>query len=360
MTAGGEGAQRVLIVMPSWVGDAVMATPALRALRGSLPGACLGALLKPGIDQVLAGTDFFDEIVVDSQAGMMGPKRAASKLRDRRYRKAVLFTNSFSTALVTRMAGIPERFGYDRDGRFFLLTDRLTPPRRGETPPFDRGPKERAWAPVPACEYYMALARHFLNAPDLPMGPMTLATTAEEESAADAVLTAAGVGRQPARLVILNPGGNNPAKRWPADRFAALARRLEEERSAQVVIAGAPAEADLASQIAAEAGLDEARALPRCGLTLGSLKAALRRARLLVTNDTGPRHIAAAFGTPVVTLFGPTDPRWTTIPFEQERVLVADPSLPAHETAEDHPDRCRVERIGLEGVFAEADALLPP
>ena len=97
------------------------------------------------------------------------------------------------------------------------------------------------------------------------------------------------------------------------------------------------------------------------GITLGSLKGVVRRASIMVTNDTGPRHVAAAFGVKLVTLFGPTDHRWTTIPTRpggEELILVADPSLPPSEVANDHPERCRIERIALESVTAGIDALL--
>ena len=108
---------RLLVVCPSWVGDAVMATPALRRVRAGMPGAFIGGLVRPGIDELLAGSDVFDEVHVERAAGVMGPKRAAAKVRPRRYDAALLLTNSFSTALITRLAGIPRRIGYARDSR---------------------------------------------------------------------------------------------------------------------------------------------------------------------------------------------------------------------------------------------------
>ncbi|MEL6795413.1 MAG: glycosyltransferase family 9 protein, partial [Planctomycetota bacterium] len=101
--------------------------------------------------------------------------------------------------------------------------------------------------------------------------------------------------------------------------------------------------------------------LPAIGGTLGGLKALVRRAALMVTNDTGPRHFAAAMGTPLVTLFGPTDHRWTTIPTRPggpEMILTADPGLPATESANDHPERCRVDRISFERVREAVDRVL--
>lgn len=351
---------RLLIVMPSWVGDAVMATPALRLVRSGLPGAFIGALVRPGIDQVLAGTDLLDELHVHHPGGVMGPKFAAAKVRPRRYDAALLLTNSFSTALVTRIAGIPRRVGYSRDGRGLLLTDRLEAPKR----------PDGRWAPVPAVHYYWNAACALLGRPwagwsePLPAGArLELATTAEEERSAAEVLGRAGVAAG-ASLTVLNPGGNNPAKRWPPERFAALADHLAERHGLTVLLNGSPGEAELIGRIAGLART-KAASLPAAGVTLGSLKAILAGrgggvCRLMVTNDTGPRHIAAAFGVPLVSLFGPTDPRWTTIPVGpgMERVLTADPTLPETEVADDHPERCRIERITLEGVLEAADKAL--
>jgi ADP-heptose:LPS heptosyltransferase len=97
------------------------------------------------------------------------------------------------------------------------------------------------------------------------------------------------------------------------------------------------------------------------GVTLSSLKSIVRRAKLMVTNDTGPRHLAAAFGVPLVSLFGPTDHRWTTIPTRPgapELLLLADPDLPANEVANDHPERCRIDRIEFAAVRAATDTAL--
>lgn len=125
------------------------------------------------------------------------------------------------------------------------------------------------------------------------------------------------------------------------------------------VVAGSPGEAELARSIASLCPVESGPvALPALGLTLASLKGVVRAAAIMVTNDTGPRHIAAAFGVPVVSLFGPTDPRWTTIPFDRERVIVADPTLDPAEVADDHPQRCAIERISVESVVGAADGLL--
>lgn len=355
--------QRLLVVLPSWIGDAAMATPALRLLRDCLPGALVGGLARPGVDELLAGTGLLDEVHVDRARGMMGPRRVASRLRPMRYDTALLLTNSFSSALIAQLAWIPRRVGYDRDARGLLLTDRLpVPGRRG---------MGRGFEPVAAVRYYLEAARALLGdaAMDREDPPMELAVTEEQCEEASSLLERGGVDRGRA-LVVLNPGGNKAEKRWPADRFVEVGARLICGHSAAVVVNGSPGEAGLTAGIAAgvrarvgEAGEGAVADLAGLGVTIGSLKGVLRSAALLVTNDTGPRHIAAALGTPTVSLFGPTDPRWTALPAREsarEVVLVADRTLPVEEQADDHPERCRIDRIGLEDVMGAAEGLLGP
>jgi heptosyltransferase-2 len=356
---------RLLVVCPSWVGDTVMATPALRRLRSALPGATIGLLHKPGIGAVLEGLGLADEMIVAHPGGVMGHKHTAAKLRRFGFDTALLLTNSFSTALTARMAGIPRRIGYDRDGRGLLLSHRLAAPRRGT-----------GWAIVPAVDYYWHAAGAVLARPSgaepraleaaeasgahrLPEGVhLELGVSEADEAAADALLARAGVGLD--RVAILNPGGNNPAKRWPAARFAALADALRDRHGLAVLVNGSPAEAEVVDEVVARARTGPV-SLPAIGGTLGGLKALVRRAALMVTNDTGPRHFAAAVGTPLVTLFGPTDHRWTSIPTRPgspEAILTADPALPADQSANDHAERCRVDRITPDRVLAAAELVL--
>lgn len=363
--------RRLLVVMPSWVGDAVMATPTLRRLRDALPGAFIGALARPGIDQVIAGSDFFDEVHVERSSGVLGPKFVAAKLRPRRYDTALLLTNSFSTALIARIAGIPRRIGYDRDARRLLLTDPIKAARTNKG----------AFAMVPAVNAYWTLASSIAGDAPQPPAPdqalsntraplilppsmrMSLTPTQSEQANADNMLASAGV--QPdERFAILNPGGNNPAKRWPAGRFALAADHLAQAHNLRVLINTAPAEIGIARQII-ECAETSPVALADHDSSLGALKPLCQRAAIMITNDTGPRHIAAAMGAPVVSLFGPTDPRWTTIPVRAldsarpaEIILVADPSLPPELSSNDHPQRCAIDRIPTDRVLEAVDALL--
>jgi len=357
---------RILVILPSWVGDTVMATPALRILRELMPGALIAGLARPGIDQLLAGLSVLDEIHVGHRTGLASAARLAARLRSRRFDTALILPNSFSSALIAVLARAPKRIGYQRDWRGPLLTDVLHAPRRRDLAPFNQsGAHLHDWAPIPACDYYHHIVERFLTTHGHhtpPPGPLELATTPTEERAASELLLQAGIDPETRRdnpLILLNPGGNDPAKRWPIDRFAALADALTEHHRARILISGSPAEAELTSALR-----DRCKSpalvhnLGPFGLTLGSLKAILRRSDLMVTNDTGPRHIAAAFGIPVVTLFGPTDHRWTTIPHALESRIVADPTLPESEVANDHPGRCAIDRIDVATVLAASQVLL--
>jgi heptosyltransferase-2 len=347
---------RLLVVLPSWVGDVVMATPTLRALRQAFPGAFIGGLVRPGCDELLAGTNFLDQVHVARSQGVMGPKRAAAAVRSMRYDTALLLTNSFASALAVRMAGVPRRIGYDRDARALLLTHRLEAPRR----------PDGSWAPIPAVRYYWTLAEHFLfplsKSGGAALGPLELGMTPDQRQAGEELLRRAGV-EPGSNYVVLNPGGNNPAKRWPAERYVRLGTQIARRYGWGVLVNGSPNEAALTAMIVA--GIREGTEgspvgdLAAAGVTLGSLKAVVAGARIMVTNDTGPRHIGAAFGVPLVTLFGPTDHRWTTIPTRApEAIILADPALPEGESANDHPERCAIERIELERVLEAVERTL--
>lgn len=330
-----------------------MATPTLRLVRQALPGSFVGALVRPAVREVLDGLDSVDELHVAHPTGVLGPKRVGFGLRARRYEAALLLTNSFSTALIARVAGIPRRVGYDRDGRGMLLTERLHAPELEGS----RAGRRR-WAPVTAVEYYLRAARAFLGEDDGDASAqahdcaLELATSERDEAKAGELLAGAGIGEGEA-YGIVNPGGNDARKRWPADRFGEIAAWLARERGMRVLVNGSPGEAEIVRAVVEGAG-EEARAasLVELGVTLAALKAVIRRASLVVTNDTGPRHIAAAFGTPCVALFGPTDPRWTTLPAGVPEVRVlADPTLGEDEVADEHAERCRMDRIEVGRVM---------
>lgn len=313
-------ARKILVVQPSWVGDAVMATPTLRALRELFPSAHISYLMRRYVKPVYAGMPWADQLITyrtgktKAKAGKGQFFELAARLRAAEFDLAVLLPNSFKAALVCKMAGIPRVVGYERDARGFLLTDKLLPVK-------DRG----KFVPSPIVKYYLGLA-HYLGSADRDLRLQLFVTESERREAGD-VLARSGLdpglerpaasGRPP--LIVLNPGAAfGAAKCWKAEYFAELADRFVDDLGATVLLSAAPKERAIVETIKRHmrhAPVD----LSNRGMTLGSLKEIVRRCDLMVTNDTGPRHIAAAFDVPVVTVFGPTHPEWTEIYYAKER-----------------------------------------
>jgi heptosyltransferase-2 len=292
----------VVVFCPNLIGDTVMATPAFRALRAGIGRERMIGVVKPQVAPTLAGAPWFDELVLYDPKSRDRQRRtwaAVSRLRRERADLAVLLPNSFRSALVARLSGARRRIGYSRGGRGVLLTDRLVVPRD------DAGRR----LPVPIVEYYLELARRL----DCPVDSMKcqLFTTDADEAAADLAWSRLGLPRgEP--VVCLNTGGAfGPAKSWPSAHFGILARRLAAESGVAVLVVCGPSERDAARQIVRLADHPRVVSLADEPMSIGLTKACVRRSALLITTDSGPRHFAAAFNVPVVTLFGPTHIAWT-------------------------------------------------
>lgn len=302
----------IAVMLPNWIGDVVMATPAVRALRSRFgDSARLIAVSRPHASEVLAGLTWFDEqLVYDRRAtvarpGTMGLVR---ELRKKQLDAIVLLTNSLRTGIVGWLSGAKRRIGYKRYGRGLLLTDGLSPPR-----------ESGRLTPVSPVDYYLKLVERLgCDAGDR---RVELATTAEDEATADEVWKRHSLSPSN-RVIILNSGGAyGAAKHWPADRFAELAARLARDSQNRVLVICGPAERATAEAIEQQAASPRVMSLARENLSVGLSKACVRRSSLMITTDSGPRHFAAAFGVPSVALFGPTDPRWSRNYHAGEMVL---------------------------------------
>jgi len=282
--------QRILVRLPNWTGDVVMATPGLRALRARYPGAEITAHVRPGLEPLLAGSTAVDrlETVRSWHRGARALLREARALREGRFDLGVCLPDSFSSALLMRTAGVVRILGYRRGGRSPLL-DVAVAPRR-----------EWGRRRLVARERYVL---HLLEAIGCPAQGswLELGTTPQEEAAAEALLAPIGGGRP---IVGLAPGASfGSAKRWSPASFAAVADALDDSGHA-IVIVGSKSEVALGRAVCAQA---RCAPLDLCGRTdLGGLKAVLRRMDALVCNDAGARHVATALGTPAIVLFGPT------------------------------------------------------
>jgi heptosyltransferase-2 len=277
-----------------------MATPAFRALRKHYAHAQIVGVLKPYVAGVLEGGDWFDHLLfTGGKEWAHSVPAVAWKLRKHKIDLAVLFPNSFRSALIARLGGCRQRVGFVRYCRGPLLTDRVPP---------IRDPRGRL-LPSPVLEAYNLLAKRAGCPP--PARKMELFTTPRDEAATDAVWQQAGL-TDFAKVVCLNPGAAfGSAKHWPVDYFVTLARDLAQRQGYGGLVLCGPVERELARRVAALARHPAVHSLADVPLSIGLTKACIRRADLLVTTDSGPRHFAAAFNRPVVTLFGPTHIAWT-------------------------------------------------
>lgn len=311
----GKQIRRVVVRGANWVGDAVMTVPALRALRRVLPEARITLATRAWAEGLFAGADFLDAILPHQRHAnaVRNVTQQARAWREQNFDLALLLPNSFESALVASAARVPARVGYAGDGRRLLLTHA---------------------APRPAWKSERHEIFYYLNL----VGELEKLLRGKREiadSEPDYRLTVSQERQEAAiklldnhkliirnRLVAFCPGSaNSRAKRWPAESYAALGDLLAE-RGANILLIGSASEQDVARQVAANmrhpvtdltgrAKLDESVAL-------------LSLADALVTNDTGPAHIAAALGVPTFTIFGPTDPK-TTRPYGPQAHIIREP-----------------------------------
>ncbi|MCI0525872.1 MAG: lipopolysaccharide heptosyltransferase II, partial [Nitrospira sp.] len=301
--------QKILVRGPNWIGDAVMCTPALAALRLGFPHAQLTLLVNATIAELLKNNPHLDRIWVYDKAGdhrgLLGKFKLSQELSIESFDLAVLFQNAFEAALLAKLAKIPNRYGYPTDGRGFLLTLHTPLPK----------------ATCHQVEYYLHLLRPLGLNTQSDTQRLWLATTDEENETARQYLRSQGIDSE--KLVGINPGSTyGGAKRWSTERYALLADRLIESQKTRIVIFGGPGEEDLGSAISSQM---RHPALVLSGrLAVRELMAMIRQCALLITNDSGPMHIAASFEVPLVAIFGPTDPQ-TTSPLGENNLLLRKP-----------------------------------
>jgi heptosyltransferase-2 len=345
--------RRIFVRAPNWVGDLVMATASFARIRAAFPGAHIACGLRPNLRPLLAGTTWFDELVDAPRAGSFGGLRAqVQAMRQQRYDLAVVMPNSLETALVPFLARVPNRLGY-RQGRPFLLT--MGPKARVRRHWFQRriGPRR---FPSPMPQYYRALLDG-LGIPGDALHPHLAVTGAERQWVAQD-LAARGV-LPDERLLLLVVGANyGSSKLWLPERFAAVARHFQERHGMRALVVVGPAEVELGERIAQEGG---ALALTQPVLPLDKLKALVERSTLMVTGDTGPRHLAVAFDKPIVCLMGPSDPAYTDYCMERTALIRKDlPCSPCQrKVCPLGHHRCMKDITALE-VIAAAERLIVP
>ncbi len=341
MTASDE---KILVWLPSPMGDAILSAPALRALRKGRGDSHITLLANRTVRDILSPCAFNDAWIDSEVANIVS---LGLKLRKQRFDTVVLFKNSFSAGLGAFLCGASKRTGYARDGRGLFLTQKLKPLVGGDG----------RYKPVSMIDYYLEIVGVLGCSAD---GRYTELAVAEAD-----VLSLSGklpaVISSDAPLVILVPGGGfGPSKFWPAERFARIADRLVETYNAVVAISVAPnkIEETIASGICASSETKLIN-LARNPLSLGELKALFADASLVITNDTGPRHIAAALGRNTITLFGPNNPEWTRADYANEIQLSSHvPCAPCDKPTCKQPQHLCMENITVEMVWAAVEKIL--
>ena len=342
----------LLVVLPNWVGDSVMATPVYRVLRAHFAQARITFLMQAYLCDLLRGGPWMDQCVA-------WPPRARGKPWHREYRKvvrtlkaerfdaAVLLPNSFRAALVARQAGARRRIGYHRDGRGWLLTDRVPVTNR----------VNGVYQPMPLVEYLADLVEA-AGCPR-PDDRLELFTSSDCDAAVEARLREHSL-HNPHPLVLICPGAKfGMSKVWLPERFAAVADRLIESRGAAIVISPGPGEEPLASAILAAMRRPTVN-LQGPVLSLGELKSLVKRCHLLLGNDTGPRHLARALNVPIVTVFGPTFAEWTATSYAAERILQIPVDCgPCHKKVCPYGHFNCMTGVSVDMVFSACNELLP-
>jgi heptosyltransferase-2 len=293
---------KILIRATNWVGDAIMALPALRAVRKRFPDAEIAIVGRPYVADIYRDQEICDQFIpYDPKGlhpGLSGRERLAAELRAQKFDVALLLQNAFDAAWLAWRARIPERIGYARDGRSFLLTKAVPLPRYGEISAHEKF-------------YYLELLRRagWLDSvhDETFIG---LRVPEEKRRSADEFLYKSGARQGALRIAIGAGASYGSAKCWPPSRFAEVANRLQAEADADVILFGTAAEAIVSTAISAE------MSRPPVDLTgktaIADLPALLSQCHLFIGNDSGAMHVAAAVGLPIVGVFGPTDPEGTS------------------------------------------------
>ena len=284
---------RILYIRTDRLGETLLTLPALAAVRQAFPGSRLTFLAHPALAGLLRGWPVLDEVVEDRSDGRLAWWRRAGwlaeRLRPLRCDAAIVSNPKKELHLAVWLAGIPIRIGYDRKWAW-TLNRRLS--------------DDKALGERHEVEYNLELVR-LLGVPAASVPPVRLPIAPADAAALLDLLAARGVGASDV-VVAAHPWTSNPKKQWPLDRFAEVIRRLQRLPNVVVVLVGGPEEQAGAGPLL---GMVAGRAVNLVGrLSLRGLAACLSRARVLVSNDSGPVHVAAAVGTPTVVLFGTIDP----------------------------------------------------
>jgi len=287
----GSGFRKILIVRLDRIGDVVLSTPAIKAVREAYPDSHIAFMVRPYCRDVVEGNPYLNEVIIYDKEGkekpLAGNLNFIRMLREKKFDLAIILHPTVRTHLVAALAGIPERAGYDRKWGF-LLTKRL--------------PHTKQFGLKHEIDYTLDILRHLgIEAKDR---TLYMPVDRQSERKAEEIFAESGI-KEKERVIAVNPSASCPSKRWPPERFAEVADRLAERYGARTVIISDSKDKAFSGRAASAMSHG---CLDLSGrTTVADVASVLRRAKLFISNDSGPVHIACAVGTPVVAIFGRSD-----------------------------------------------------
>src|SRR3989338_2631927 len=293
----------ILIVNVNWLGDTLFATPFIRAVREKYPAAHIAVLTHPRCYEILEGNPNINEIIIYDERkqhrSLLRRFSIISYLRSRRFDTAFILRKSLSRTLLLLFSKIPNRGGYRSKRAGFLLTKRVDVPRKA----------------LHKVEYFLNLAK--AAGIETRNKNYEISISERDTERAEKILRDAGIKDK--NFIALNAGGNWGPKRWPVENFAELGDKIFEKLKVPIVLTGAEKDIMLAKDIS---GLMKHKPFILCGKTgLKTLGAIFKKATCVISNDSGPMHIAAAARACVIAVFGPTSPELTG-PYGDGRYIV--------------------------------------
>jgi heptosyltransferase-2 len=334
----------ILVWLPSPMGDAVLCTPALRAIRQHFKSSRISFFANEVVRKVLSPSRFNDIWIQQHGKNIF---KVVKKLKEHNFTHAVIFKNSFSSALAVSLAGIPVRVGYAREGRGFLLTDKLYPPKLSPT----------RFTPFSMVDYYLSIPS-VLGA-DTSDKRLELQIDQQEDKKLRSKFPEIAESKGP--VVVLVPGGAfGRSKYWLSERFAQTADWLISNYKATVFVSVSPnpVEKQIAEEICGSSKFKLINLAER-PVDIGELKSLFAAADLVISNDTGPRHIAIALRRKIISLFGPNNPAWTETGYENEIKIVGNaPCAPCDEPTCKKNEHLCMQAITVEMVCNAAKKLL--
>jgi heptosyltransferase-2 len=280
--------KKILVRAPNWVGDSAVATPSMKAIRAKFPGAEITVMVRPSVAGVFASAKYVDRVWTEPKpSGLREWLRIALEVRRQHFDMAILFPNSFESAAMVFLGGVPQRVGYAMDSRGWMLTRRI------------HGEKRK----VHHVDYYLELAKAV--SADVSSPSMEITARREDRTNARKLLAVSGIPTD-ARFMVLSPGAAfGAAKRWGDHQFAEAADTLAEEFKLSVVIIGSEGERSISESI--QKSMKQPAAILNGKTSLETLIGVIAESNLMLGNDSGPVHLASALGIPAVAVFGATD-----------------------------------------------------